>query len=112
MSSTKPKKSDQQSNNKDASGWIDVKSNNLSPSAKRKRRRRKNKNNNTSNTNKIKTRATAPKHAAPANASTIYCKWYQEVELNIHTFTSNILYSVQGYYKKNTIHRMERKSHL
>eukprot|EP00486_Rosalina_sp_Unknown_P012844 CAMPEP_0201579784 /NCGR_PEP_ID=MMETSP0190_2-20130828/27620_1 /ASSEMBLY_ACC=CAM_ASM_000263 /TAXON_ID=37353 /ORGANISM="Rosalina sp." /LENGTH=113 /DNA_ID=CAMNT_0048014725 /DNA_START=118 /DNA_END=456 /DNA_ORIENTATION=- len=80
MSSTKPKKSNKQSNNKQSSGWIDVKSNNQSPSAKRKRRRRKAKNTNNSNnnTNKIKTRPTAPKHAAPPNAATIYCKHYQE----------------------------------
>ncbi len=84
MSSTKPKQND------DNSGWIDVKSNNQSPSSKRRRRRKnKNKNNNNStntntNTNtKIKTRSTAPKHAAPPNAATIYCQWYQEVQCNI-----------------------------
>ena len=81
MSSTKPKKGNKASPNKKDTGWIDVKSNNQSPSAKRKRRRKKAKMaNNSNNNNKMKPRATAPKHAAPANAATIYCQWYQEVQ--------------------------------
>ena len=88
MSSAKPKKNDKNKN----SGWIDVKSNNDSPSSKRRRRRKKAKSNKNS-PNKIKSISTKPKHAAPPNASTIYCQWFQEVEHHIHY----IFNSVQGY---------------
>eukprot|EP01083_Nonionella_stella_P054022 142731_1 len=60
MSSTKPK------------GWVTVKTNNTPSPNKRKRRRKRNK------TTTHKPISTKPKHAAPANAATIYCQWFQD----------------------------------
>eukprot|EP01083_Nonionella_stella_P099033 278528_1 len=61
--------------NQESNGWVSVKPN--TNTNRRKRRRKKNKTKN-ANQNKAKQVSTKPKHAAPPNAATIYCQWFQE----------------------------------